>query len=74
MVKWRKQTNKTQPYLVLDGNLVKTSYGTDVGLRELQSNLKSCQNSERGERGRYSEGAVVKCPGVDDFSLNILLR
>lgn len=74
MVKWRNQTSKTQPYLVLNGNLVKTSHGRNVGLCELQSNLKSCQHSERGERGRYTERVVVKSPGVDDFYLCILLR
>lgn len=67
MVKWRKQRSKTQPYLVLDGNLVKTSRGRNVGLCELQSNLKSCQHSERGERSWYSKGVVVKSPRVDDF-------
>lgn len=61
-VKWRKQTNKTQPYLVLDGNLVKTSHGRYVGLCELQRNLKSCQHSERGERGWYSGGGSGEVP------------
>lgn len=61
-VKQRKQASKTQPYLVLDGNLVKTCHGTNVRFCDLQSNLKTCQHSERVGKGDGTGGSGGEVP------------
>lgn len=64
MVKWRRQTSKTQTYLMVYDNTVKTSHGRNIGLHKLESNLESLQHAERGRKGLVQWGSGGEAPRV----------
>lgn len=64
MVKWRRQTSKTQTYLMVHDNTVKTSHGRNIGLYKLEGNLESLQHAERGRKGLVQWGSGGEAPKV----------